>query len=102
MKTASKHSKKQKTYVMRESDIRKLENDIKNEVSETAICMVLAWLKDANYIENDSDVLVAEYRRFESWLKAIDDHLISINDIREIIRRDTGMEVRIRKGDTNE
>jgi hypothetical protein len=52
LKTTSKHKNKQKTYVLKESDIKKLKRDITKDISAMAIMIFLAWLKDAEYIDN--------------------------------------------------
>ncbi len=88
--------KTNKTYVLRESDIRKMKKDITHDVTKTAIYMFLAWLKDEERIDNDPEKLVAEYERLEAWCNAIDEHLISLNDIKRIIEEGTGTNIRIR------
>lgn len=90
---------KQKTYVLKESDIKKLKRDITKEVSSMAIYIFLAWLKDTEYISNNPETLVEEYTRLEGWFNAIDDHLISVNDIKKIIEDSTEMKIKIREGE---
>ena len=89
--------KTNKTVVLRESDIRKMKKDITREVTKTAIYMFLAWLKDSEYIDNDPEILVAEYERLEAWCNAIDEHLISLREIKKIIEDGTGAQIRIKE-----
>ena len=86
--------KTNKTIVMRESDLRKLKKDITKDVTKIAIYMLLAWLKDTEQIDNDPDVLVEEYERFESWCSAMDEHLISLNDVKRIIEEAIDRKIR--------
>lgn len=88
--------KTNKTVVLRESDIRKMKKDITHDVTKTAIYMFLAWLKDAEYIDNDPEILIAEYKRLEAWCDAIDEHLISLRDIKKIIEDGTGASIKVR------
>lgn len=101
MKSKTKHAKKQKSFVIRESDYKKMQREVQSRVASMSIYIFLAWLKEAEYINDDPEVLIAEYNRLESWFKAIDDHLISVDAIKDIIERDTGIEVRIRNGEKN-
>ena len=93
MKT-SKKRKTNKSVVVRESDIRRMKKEITHDVTETAVYMFLAWLKDTERIDNDPDKLFEEYEHLESWCAAIDEHLISINDIRKIV--EDGIQRRIK------
>ena len=88
--------KKEKIHLFTDSDLKKRDKKKIKEISKFAICMVLAGLKDTGYVQDDPEILQAEYKRMQSWFVAWEDHLISIKDIQKIIERDTGMEVRIR------
>lgn len=87
--------KKQKTIVLKESELKKLKKDITHDVTKMSIYIFLAWLKDTDYINNDPETLCEEYGRLESWFGAIEDHLISVFDIKKIIEDSTGCEIRL-------
>lgn len=96
---SKKIKNKQKTYVLKESDIKKLKRDITKDISAMAIMIFLAWLKDAEYIDNDAETLVEEYKHLESWFNAIDEHLISVREIQKIVEESTGMIIRLADGE---
>ena len=87
--------KKEKVHLLTDSDLRRRDAKQFKDISHFAIYMFLAWLKDTGYIGNDRDILLAEYNRLDSWFTAWEQHLISIEDVQEIIERDTGMYPRV-------
>ena len=89
--------KRNRSIVMRESELKRLKKDITKEVTETAVLMLLAWLVDDGLIDNDPETVVAEYERFESWCSAMDEHLIKLRDIRRIVEDKMGGKVRVLK-----
>lgn len=90
-------AKKNKSVVLRESDIKKMKRDITHEVTQVAIFMFLAWLKDTERVDNDPDKLFDEYERLDSWCNAIDEHLISIKDIKRIIEEGIDRRIRLKE-----
>lgn len=94
-------SKKEKIHILTDSDIHKMEKKCIHEVSQVSIFFFLAWLKETGYIDDDPTILKAEYDRLEKWFEAWQDGLIKAEDIKSIILRDTGMDVRIIEGDDN-
>lgn len=88
--------KKNKTYILKESDIKKMKKEIVKEVSKTSIYIFLAWLKEEKIVENDPEKLLAEYERLEQWFGAIDEHLISLRDIQKIIEDGTNLKVKVK------
>ncbi len=87
--------KKNKTIVLRESDVKKMKKDITHEVTRTAIFIFLAWLVETEYINGDADTLKAEYDRLEGWFEAIEQKLINVSDIRKIIEDQTECRIRV-------
>ena len=87
-----KKRKTNKSVVIRESDIRRLnreieqmKKDITSDVTDLAVLFLLAWLVEEEYIDNDPDIIYEEYKRFDSWSAAVDEQLIKPSDIRKII-----------------
>ncbi len=95
-------SKKEKIHILTDSDIRKMERKCIHEVSQMSIFFFLAWLKETGYINDDPVILKAEYDRLEKWFEAWQNGLINAEKVKEIILHDTGMEVRIVPGESDD
>ena len=94
--------KKEKIHILTDSDLKKMEKKCIHEVSKMSIFFFLGWLKETGYIDDDPDILKAEYNRLEDWFGAWEHGYITAEDIKAIILRDTGMEVRILEGDEDD
>ena len=88
-----KKKKKQKTIVLKESDVKKMKKEITNDVTKMSIYIFLAWLMETEYVDKDPERLVEEYNRLESWCGAIEEHLITVFDIKKIVEDAIGGKV---------
>jgi DNA-directed RNA polymerase specialized sigma54-like protein len=79
--------KSEKARWMTKKDIHKMQNDIEQK----AIILFMAYMMDE---EGYTDEKVKEmWHKLEEWLLAINKHLISVEQVREIIRQERGWEI---------
>jgi len=87
----SQKVKKQITYTMGEKAMQRLKDEITDDAVKKASLMFIAYIMDE--YDYDTDKLVELFLGIERYLNAMNEHLISAEKVRSIIKERTGLDI---------
>jgi len=83
--------------VLSQSELNKKLDDAKLEGIQQTTLLFLSYVMEDPAIDCDEDKIIEMLEGVTRYLKAVDEHLISMNQVSDIIHEKTGMRIKWRR-----